>query len=65
MVLQVISRTWTFSTWLKRMVLVQENRYSHHAGSHNTYIEIQSNKLMIEDYTPGVNFKVQLEGDIL
>ena len=53
-------KTWTFSTWLKRSTTGSREQIFSAAGSHNTYIEIQSNKLMIEDYTPGVNFKVQL-----
>ena len=53
-------KTWTFSTWLKRTTTGSREQIFSAAGSHNTYIEIQSNKLMIEDYTPGVNFKVQL-----
>ena len=53
-------RTWTFSTWLKRSATGSRDQVFSAAGSHNTYIEFQSNKLMIEDYSPGVNFKVQL-----
>ena len=53
-------KTWTFSTWLKRSATGSRDQVFSVAGSHNTYIEIQSNKLMIEDYSPGVNFKVQL-----
>ena len=46
-------KTWTFSTWLKRTTTGSREQIFSAAGSHNTYIEIQSNKLMIEDYTPG------------
>ena len=53
-------RTWTFSTWLKRGATGSRDQVFSAAGSHNTYIEFQSNKLMIEDYGSGVNFKVQL-----
>ena len=53
-------RTWTFSTWLKRGTTGSREQIFSAAGSHNTYIEFQSDKLMIEDYSPGVNFKVQL-----
>ena len=53
-------KTWTFSTWLKRTTTGSREQIFSAAGTHNTYIEIQSNKLMIEDYTPGVNFKVQI-----
>ena len=45
----------TIGNWFKRPGILGGGR------SHNTYIEFQSNKLMIEDYSPGVNFKVQLQ----
>ena len=54
-------RTWTFSTWLKRGTTGSREQIFSAAGSHNTYIEFQNDKLMIEDYTPGVNLKLQLK----
>ena len=49
-------KTWTWSGWVKRGILGSRHQLFSAAGaSTNTYIEFQSDQIMVEDYNPGVN----------
>jgi hypothetical protein len=53
-------RTWTWSGWVKRGILGSRHQLFSAAGvSTNTYIEFQSDKIMIEDYSTGANLLLQ------
>ena len=51
-------KTWTLSFWIKRTTTGSREQIISAAGSTNTYVEFQSDKLMIEDYNPGVNSRL-------
>ena len=51
-------KTWTLSFWIKRTTTGSREQIISAAGSKNTYVEFQSDKLMIEDYEPGVNLRL-------
>ena len=52
-------KTWTLSFWMKRTTTGSREQILSAAGSHNTYVEFQNDKLMLEDYNPGQNLKLQ------
>jgi hypothetical protein len=49
-------KTWTLSFWMKRTTTGSREQILSAAGTHNTYVEFQNDKLMIEDHDPGLNF---------
>ena len=49
-------KTFTLSFWMKRTTTGSREQIFSAAGSHNTYVEFQNDKLMIEDHNPGLNF---------
>jgi hypothetical protein len=49
-------KTWTLSFWMKRTTTGSREQILSAAGTHNTYVEFQNDKLMIEDHNPGLNF---------
>ena len=51
-------KTWTLAFWIKRTTTGSREQIISAAGSKNTYVEFQSDKLMIEDYEPGVNLRL-------
>ena len=51
-------KTWTLSFWIKRTTTGSREQIISAAGSKNTYVEFQSDKLMVEDYEPGVNLRL-------
>jgi len=51
-------KTWTLAFWIKRTTTGSREQIISAAGSNNTYVEFQSDKLMIEDYNPGINSRL-------